>query len=92
MLLAKESRVEKKRRVDKLLAINKINALKYREMFLGKTLEVLVENNENGIAFGHTSNYLEVEFESQSAKANDIIKVVITEAGYPISKGCVINE
>ena len=84
--------VEKKRRVDKLLAINKINALKYREMFLGKTLEVLVENNENGIAFGHTSNYLEVEFESQSAKANDIIKVVITEVGYPISKGCVINE
>ena len=69
--------------------INKTNALKYREKFLGKTLEVLVEKNVNGRAFGHTSNYLEVEIFDDNIKANDIVKVKIEKIGYPVSRGVV---
>lgn len=79
--------VTKKFRVNELLALNRIKALEYREKFIGQNLEVLVEKNENGIAFGHTSNYLEVEFESKTAKTNDMVKVQIVKANYPISKG-----
>lgn len=81
--------VTKKFRVNQLLTLNKTNALKYRERFLGKTLEVLVEKNVNGRAFGHTSNYLEVEIFDENIKANDIVKVKIEKIGYPVSRGVV---
>lgn len=82
----------KKRRVNELLALNHKKALEYRQQFLGEILEIIVEKNENGIAFGHSNNYLEVEFPSLVAKPNDLIKVKITEADYPISKGSVVHE
>ena len=82
----------KKRRVNELLALNHKKALEYRQQFLGEILEIIVEKNENGIAFGHSNNYLEVKFPSLMAKPNDLIKVKITEADYPISKGSVVHE
>ena len=69
----------------------KTNALKYREKFLGKTLEVLIEKNIDGRAFGHTSNYLEVEIFDKNIKANDIVKVKIEKIGYPVSRGVLEN-
>lgn len=83
--------VTKKYRVNQLLMLNKEMALKYREKFLGEVVEVLVERNNNGKAFGHTSNYLEVEFFDKNALSNDIIKVKIESIGYPICKGSVVN-
>lgn len=82
----------KKARVNELLALNRVNALRYRERFVGQIVEVIVEKNEQGIAFGHSSNYLEVEFPSIAAKPNDVVKVKITKAQYPISKGVSSNE
>ncbi len=82
--------VIKKYRVNELLKINEINALKYRELFLNKAVECLVEKVEKGYAFGHSSNYLEVSFkDSGNIKENDLVIVKITEIGYPVCKGVI---
>ena len=59
----------KKFRVNMLLSLNKVNALKYREKFRNKVVDCLVEKNENGICFGHSSNYLDIIVE----KDDDIL-------------------
>ena len=78
--------VVKQQRVKQILELNESLALSYREAFMSQTIEVLVEKCENGILFGHTSHYLEVEAEGEVAP-NTIVKVKITKIGYPISKG-----
>ena len=74
--------ITKKMRVNELLSLNERKALEYRKMFLNKKVEVLVEKNIGGKCFGHSSNYLEVEFLS-NAKENDIVNVEIIKVGYP---------
>lgn len=74
--------ITKKKRVNDLLALNIKKALEYRSKFLHKVVEVLVEKNNKGICFGHSSNYLEVEFNG-NYKENDLVKVEIIEVGYP---------
>lgn len=82
--------ITKRFRVNELLIINKENALKYREGFIGKIVDVVVEKNVRGKAFGHSSNYLEIEFDSKTAKSNDLVKIMVTKADYPISTGVEI--
>lgn len=79
--------ITKRIRVNELLEINQELALEYRKSFVGKTLKVIVEKNVNGKAFGHTENYLQLEFLSQDAKQGDLINVMVTDAFYPVSKG-----
>ncbi len=79
--------ITKKMRVNELLKLNEINALKYREKFLGCVIDCLVEKNEKGIAFGHSSNYLEIAFKDSKASENELVSVKITEVGYPVCKG-----
>ena len=81
----------KKLRVNDLLALNEINALEYRKKFEGMLVEVIVEKIENGYAFGHSSNYLEVKFPVVNALENEMAYVLITRAGYPISEGVEKN-
>lgn len=83
--------ITKKYRVNQLLTLNKEMALNYRENFFNEVVDVLVERNNNGKAFGHTSNYLEVEFYDNNAQSNDMVKVKIESIGYPICKGSVVN-
>lgn len=83
------SEITKHLRVNELLKINNELALKYREKFLGQVVEVIVERVGNKIGYGHSSNYLEVEF-TGVAHQNDLVKVKITEIGYPISKGVLV--
>ena len=78
--------ITKKKRVNGLLHLNEKKALEYRNLFLGKTVEVLVEKNVNGKCFGHSSNYLEVEFTSNKQE-NDLVKVELIKIGYPVSIG-----
>jgi threonylcarbamoyladenosine tRNA methylthiotransferase MtaB len=58
--------------------------LKSRTEFLkshvGKVLEVLTEQCENGICTGFTKNYLTVDFEGKATLCNSIVKVTITDA------------
>ena len=74
-------------RKKQLQTLNEIMAIDYRNKFLNETVEVIVEKNINGIAYGHSRNYLQVEFKSKIAKENDLVKLRIVEVGYPISKG-----
>lgn len=50
----------KKERVKKLIALSKRLEKEYFQKFLGKKLDVLIEECHNGISMGHTSNYLYV--------------------------------
>ena len=50
----------KKERVKKLIDLSKKLEKEYFEKFLGKKLDVLIEECHNGISVGHTSNYLYV--------------------------------
>lgn len=75
--------ITKRRRVNDLLELNNKLALNYRNKFLNKEVEVLVEKNIKGVCFGHTSNYLEVEFKDNNAQENDLVSVIITEVNYP---------
>lgn len=79
--------ITKRFRVNELLQLNKEKALEYRQKFINEVLDVVVEKNNKGKAFGHSSNYLEVEFESKTAKSNDLCKVRMEDVNYPISLG-----
>ena len=46
--------------------------LDYEKKFIGKTLEVLVEQKKDNMWVGHTSNYLEVHFDSDENLANTL--------------------
>lgn len=74
-------------RKNELQSLNEFMTLNYRNKFLNKIVEVIVEKNINGIAYGHSRNYLQIEFKSDFVKENDLVKVKITKVGYPISKG-----
>lgn len=50
----------KKERVKKLISLSKQLEKEYFQKFLGKKLDVLIEECHNGISMGHTSNYLYV--------------------------------
>ena len=43
------------------------------------------------LIFGHTSNYLKVEFKDKNGKVGSLVKVRLRELGYPIAKGEVIE-
>ena len=79
--------VTKKYRVNELLELNRVKATEYRKQFQNQILEVVVEKNQNGLAFGHSSNYLAVQFRSLTAQSNDLVQVKIDKPNYPISLG-----
>jgi len=79
----------KKARVKALLELNTKKALAYRNQFLNKNLEVVVERCVNGECCGHSSNYIEMKFKGNFA-SNDLVTVKVTKVGYPVSIGEVI--
>lgn len=50
----------KKARVKKLMALSEKQEKEYYEKFKGKELDILVEECDNNVSIGHTSNYLMV--------------------------------
>lgn len=52
--------VTKKVRVKKLMALSEKQEKEYYEKFKGKELDILVEECDNNVSIGHTSNYLMV--------------------------------
>lgn len=77
----------KRFRTNELLCLNIEKASRYREKFIGKTVEVLVEKTQNGIAFGHTKNYINLKFATNKAKNNDLVNVELLDANYPVANG-----
>lgn len=81
-----------KQRVKRLLNLNRTNAIYYRNKFLGREVSVLVEKVEDGVCFGHSSNYLEVSFKSPFIKENDLVDVTITKVSYPVCEGKIRKD
>ena len=69
---------EKEKRSKILIELSNQNQLSYNKQYIGKTVDVLVEEDSKG----HTANYLLVKVESNNKEnlENKIIPVKITEA------------
>ena len=54
---------------------------KYNNSYIGRTINVLIEEEENGALLGHTSNYLYVKVkDNEENLRNEIIKVLVNGA------------
>jgi len=71
----------KKARSERLLALNEQDGRRFREQFLGSTVEVLIEDFKHGHWEGLTDNYLRVGLEGLSADhdwQNTLVKARLT--------------
>lgn len=68
----------KKQRVAALLELSNYLWNEYEKSFVGKEVEVLVEeyDEDNKMNIGHTSNYLEVKIKDEQNKVGKIIKTI----------------
>ena len=66
----------KEKRSHKLIMLSDKNEEKYLENYVGKVVEVLFEQKENGYYKGHTANYLVVNAKGKNLE-NKLIKVKI---------------
>ncbi len=59
--------------------------------YIGTSLPVLCEKTQNGLVHGYTPNFIEVRFECDTAKPNDIIGVKLCEIDGKCEfvKGCI---
>ena len=63
--------LEKERRSKILIELSNKNQLEYNQEYIGKTVEVLIEEDFKG----HTSNYILVKAEGTENVENKIVKV-----------------
>ncbi|HSX13312.1 MAG TPA: tRNA (N(6)-L-threonylcarbamoyladenosine(37)-C(2))-methylthiotransferase MtaB [Chlamydiales bacterium] len=69
-----------KQRKQELMRVAENSAFLLREKFLGRTMPVLLENDENnGMISGHTPNFLRVSIAKDNMLANDIVHVKLVE-------------
>ncbi|HLR22371.1 MAG TPA: TRAM domain-containing protein, partial [Pseudogracilibacillus sp.] len=61
--------------------------------FESDVLEVIPEekSSKEGKLVGYSDNYMKVEFEGTPDMIGSIIRVKITEPGYPINKGVFVK-
>ena len=67
--------LEKIRRVHKLLELSNYLEEEYQKKFVGKKVDVLIEEVNDNVSVGHTSNYLRVEINEKLLK-NQIYEVI----------------
>ena len=72
----------KKDYVKRLIELSKELEIEYASKFIGKELEILVEQTKDDFSYGHTSNYLNVKVKG-NLPHNELIKVKITSNDYP---------
>ena len=81
---------EKKLRSEKIGELSKFLENDYAKLFLDKEVEVLIEEVNDGISTGHTSNYLKV-YINDELNQNDIYKVKVSKIVNDIIYGDVIS-
>lgn len=74
----KVSPAEKKRRAADLENSEKESAVKVREKYIGKTLNVLIEEKKGNGYLGYSENYLRVKVYADNLNVNDEVNVKIT--------------
>lgn len=77
---------EKKERSRRLIEVSKELEIDYMKKFIGKEVEVLIEEYKDGYSYGHTGNYLYVKIKGELPH-NEMINVTIKDIEYP----CVIG-
>ncbi|MBO6243419.1 MAG: tRNA (N(6)-L-threonylcarbamoyladenosine(37)-C(2))-methylthiotransferase MtaB [Clostridia bacterium] len=65
----------KEQRSKKLIDLSNNNELDYHKKYIGKTVEVLFEEEKTGLYKGHTQNYILVYCKSNENLSNKIVKV-----------------
>lgn len=66
----------KHERVKKLMELSEIQEKEYYNKFKGKTLDVLIEEVNNGVSIGHTSNYLKVKLNENLTKGEIYLRKI----------------
>ncbi|MDM5315836.1 tRNA (N(6)-L-threonylcarbamoyladenosine(37)-C(2))-methylthiotransferase MtaB [Fictibacillus sp. b24] len=87
----------KNERVHKLIALSDQLAKEYASNYEDTVVEVIPEEafkEEAGsnLFVGYTPNYLKVVFEGSEEMIGKLVKVKITEAGYPYNKGVFVKQ
>lgn len=69
----------KKKRAETLEALRKEMAIERRNRYLGKNMEVLVEEiKDDGCSYGYSENYLRVKTLNAASTVNELVKVKIS--------------
>lgn len=83
----------KERRAKQMADVEQKNKHEYEQRFVGKTLRILVEEqNKEGLWTGHSSNYLFVAFPGEGIQSGDFVDVKLTEAGKNHLLGEIISN
>ena len=71
-----------KERARKLIKLSQELEVQYMQNFIGKEVEVLVEECVDGYCYGHTGNYLHVKIKGEFQQ-NQMVKVLLEKVEYP---------
>lgn len=69
----------KEERSNRLIALSNINEEMYNKQYMGKEVEVLLEDREGEYIKGHTTNYMVVKVKTKNDLENTIQRVLITD-------------
>ena len=72
----------KKDRARRLLEVSKELEKNYFNKYIGKEVEVLIEETKDGYSYGHTGNYLYVKI-NKELEHNTFVQVKVTKIDYP---------
>ena len=78
----------KKDNARRLLLLSKELEIAYMEKFIGKEVEVLIEEVKDNVSFGHTGEFLHVKI-AQELERNTFVKVKVISIDYPYCIGDV---
>lgn len=70
---------KKEQRSKKLIELSEKNQEYYHKQYIGKEVEVLVEEKEDAFYQGHTANFLFVKLQADRKVVNEMVKVKIEE-------------
>lgn len=84
-------------RVEQLLELSRRMQLQYARSFEGQVLEVIPEMGEDKTSLdaeliGHADNYLHIAFRGPAQLAGRLVKVRLTEADAPASRGIWLDQ
>ena len=71
----------KEERSKRLIELSSENQSQYLKSYVGKDVEVLFEEEENGVLKGHTANYIMVKSKQDTNKINEIVNVRVSGLG-----------
>lgn len=65
---------KKEQRSQKLIELSNINERKYNEAYVGQTVQVLFEEEKDGVYKGHTKNYIQSYLKKENESKDDKLK------------------